>query len=122
MTIVTQFEKLVDVQTPYGIARTGGVITFVAGDVKPGKFQQANGDKKLMDKTFYDKKRKQALINELSKIALDINTKGSLMNDMVTKQGDFVSKSTKDSSRSSVASGKGSSISNERRNDNRTKN
>lgn len=65
---------------------------------------------------------KQALINELSKIALDINTKGSLMNDMVTKQGDFVSKSTKDSSRSSVASGKGSSISNERRNDNRTKN
>jgi len=50
-----QFEKLVDVETPFGIARTGGIITFVSGDVKPNKFQQIRGDKKLMDKYFYDK-------------------------------------------------------------------
>jgi len=50
-----QFEKIVDVTTPGGIARTGGVLTFVAGDVKPGKFDKVSSPKLLKDEAFYSK-------------------------------------------------------------------
>lgn len=50
-----QFEKIVDVQTPGGLARTGGIITFVSGEVKPGNFKQIKYEKRLMEPSFYEK-------------------------------------------------------------------
>lgn len=50
-----QYEKIVDVQTPGGIARTGGIITFVASDVKPGKFDEVSTPKRLMEPNYYER-------------------------------------------------------------------